>query len=909
MKSWKTKLLVAAAALVGLVIAVGLLKLIFVDFVVDFWWFQSQGMTGYFVIRLIYRYLVFAFFAAIFFAFFYVNFWFASRVVGVDETSPDKNNKNLVKTLHNGLRRMYLPLSIMMALPIAVPMYLSWEKALLFLFGGASGATDPLIGKDISFYLFSLPVYTLIQKDVLVAFIILLVGVVFLYWYESRLLAIHDRALPRRARVHVSALALATVAIVCWGFLLERYQLLYESVNLPIFFGPGYVEMKIILPMIWLTVFFLAATGISVVVSVNRKAGWKVPLVFGLLFLVCILGKNADFFNDMVRKYIVAPNQIARERPYIDANIRSTLAAFGLDAVQTQDFKTQSKPAFDADDPALVRRLQNIPVWDREMLGGVYEELQGIRTYYSFPTIDVDRYTVEGSYRQVYLGAREIQFSKLPESAQNWINLHLQYTHGQGVVMIPAAQAGDEFMTWFIKDIPPRSEFGLSINRTSIYYGLEDKPYAIVPNDAGEIGSPVGDDESIVHYNGDGGVPVNSLWRKLLFAMHFKDRNIFFTAKTNDRSRLLFRRNILDRITHITPFFKLDQDPYVVSTTDGLFWIQDAYTTADNYPLAPAVDGGFNYIRNAVKIVVDAYHGKVTYYVSDSTDPIINAYRRMYPGVFRPLTEMPADLKKHIRYPRDIFLTQVAVYAKYHQQDPERFYRQEDIWEFSKVPVGRELTPANPYYLTLDLIEPGKDDFLLFMPMAPFGRDNLRALIIAGSDGDNYGKIFAYRFPRDQQVYGPAQVHSLVNQDIVISEQFTLWDQEGSEVLLGKMIIEPTGGSLLYIQPVYLQEEGVLKIPQLKRLIMALDDAVVMAPSLEEAAVMLEAELARKSVRRDRNAQKRKSPDRSNRSPADGNAAPPAPAEESSQPAPPGANASGEPLADSPRPGDTTPRP
>jgi uncharacterized membrane protein (UPF0182 family) len=909
MKSWKTKLLVAAAALVGLVIAVGLLKLIFVDFVVDFWWFQSQGMTGYFVIRLIYRYLVFAFFAAIFFAFFYVNFWFASRVVGVDETSPDKNNKNLVKTLHNGLRRMYLPLSIMMALPIAVPMYLSWEKALLFLFGGASGATDPLIGKDISFYLFSLPVYTLIQKDVLVAFIILLVGVVFLYWYESRLLAIHDRALPRRARVHVSALALATVAIVCWGFLLERYQLLYESVNLPIFFGPGYVEMKIILPMIWLTVFFLAATGISVVVSVNRKAGWKVPLVFGLLFLVCILGKNADFFNDMVRKYIVAPNQIARERPYIDANIRSTLAAFGLDAVQTQDFKTQSKPAFDADDPALVRRLQNIPVWDREMLGGVYEELQGIRTYYSFPTIDVDRYTVEGSYRQVYLGAREIQFSKLPESAQNWINLHLQYTHGQGVVMIPAAQAGDEFMTWFIKDIPPRSEFGLSINRTSIYYGLEDKPYAIVPNDAGEIGSPVGDDESIVHYNGDGGVPVNSLWRKLLFAMHFKDRNIFFTAKTNDRSRLLFRRNILDRITHITPFFKLDQDPYVVSTTDGLFWIQDAYTTADNYPLAPAVDGGFNYIRNAVKIVVDAYHGKVTYYVSDSTDPIINAYRRMYPGVFRPLTEMPADLKKHIRYPRDIFLTQVAVYAKYHQQDPERFYRQEDIWEFSKVPVGRELTPANPYYLTLDLIEPGKDDFLLFMPMAPFGRDNLRALIIAGSDGDNYGKIFAYRFPRDQQVYGPAQVHSLVNQDIVISEQFTLWDQEGSEVLLGKMIIEPTGGSLLYIQPVYLQEEGVLKIPQLKRLIMALDDAVVMAPSLEEAAVMLEAELARKSVRRDRNAQKRKSPDRSNRSPADDNATPPAPAEESSQPAPPGANASGEPLADSPRPGDTTPRP
>ncbi len=870
-------MLIAASAIAAIGLAVILLKLIFVDFVVDFWWFQSQGLTVYFLMRLIYRYLVFALFAAIFFGFFTVNFWLASRVVGVAETSPDKNERNLITTLHNGLRRMYLPLSVLMALPIAAPMYAHWKEALLFLFGGASGVTDPLIGKDISFYLLSLPIYTLIQKEVLVAFIILLLGVMFLYWYESRLLAIQDQALPRRARVHISALALATVAIVCWGFLLERFHLLNETVNLPIFFGPGYVEMKIILPMIWLSVIFLAATGISLVVSVNRKSGWKLPVIVGVLFALSVMGKNADFFNDMVRKYIVAPNQIARERPYIDANIRSTLAAYGLDAVQTQDFKTQSKPAFDAEDPALVRRLQNIPVWDREMLGGVYEELQGIRTYYSFPTIDVDRYIVEGSYRQVYLGAREIQFSKLPKSAQNWINLHLQYTHGQGVVMIPAAQAGDEFMTWFIKDIPPRSEFGLSINRTSIYYGLEDKPYAIVPNDAGEIGSPVGDDEAIVHYDGNGGVPVNSLWRKLLFSMYFKDRNIFFTAKTNDRSRILFRRNILDRITHITPFLKLDQDPYIVSTADGLFWIQDAYTTSANYPLAPAVEGGFNYIRNAVKIVVDAYHGKVSYYVSDRTDPIINAYRRMYPGVFRPLAEMPEDLQKHIRYPRDIFLTQVAVYAKYHQQDPERFYRQEDIWEFSKVPQGRDLVPANPYYLTLDLIEPGRDDFLLFMPMAPFGRDNLRALVIAGSDGDNYGKIFAYRFSRDQQVYGPAQVHSLVNQDIVISEQFTLWDQEGSEVLLGKMIIEPSGGSLLYIQPVYLQEEGALKIPQLKRLIMALDDAVVMAPSLEEAAVMLEAELARKSVRRDRNAQTRQSREMSSGSPVENNINPPTP--------------------------------
>jgi uncharacterized protein len=852
MNSWKKRMVIGGAVILALLVGTALLKLIFVNFVVDFWWFQSQGLGFYFFMRHLYRYLVFAFFAFVFFAFFFVNFWIASRFTGLVDRASDEAEEALANRLHKGMQRFYLPLSALMALPIAIPMYLNWEKALMFLFGRASGVSDPLLGKDISFYLFSLPIYTLLQEEILLVAVVLFLGILFLYWYEHRMLAETDASLPRGARVHLSCLGLLIVAVLCWRFLLERYALLYNTANMPVFFGPGYVEMRVTLPIIWSAIVFLAATGIALVVSINRGSGWKLPAIFGLLFALSIVGKNADFAADGVRKYVVAPNQIARERPYIDANIRSTLAAFDLDTVESRDYAIQPKPEFDARDPDLIRRLQNIPVWDREMLGNVYEELQGIRTYYSFPTIDVDRYTVENSYRQVYLGAREIQFSKLPQSAQIWINLHLHYTHGHGLAMIPAAQAGDAFMTWFVKDIPPTSEFGLSSGQNAIYYGLENKPYVIVPNDAGEIGSPVDGDEVIVNYNGTGGVRLNSLWRKLLFAMHFKDLNIFFTTKTNDRSRILFRRHITDRITHITPFFKLDEDPYIVMTDDGLFWIQDAYTTADNYPLAPPVGEGYNYIRNAVKIVVDAYNGKVTYYVADIDDPIIAAFRRMYPGVFGPLDNMPEELRKHIRYPQDMFHTQVTVYAKYHQTSPEKFYRQEDIWEFAKMPQGRDLVPAKPYYLTLDLIESGKEDFLLFMPMSPFGRDNLRALMIAGSDGENYGKLFAYRFSREQQVYGPAQVHSLVNQDVVISEQFTLWDQEGSEVILGKMVIEPTGGSLLYIQPVYLQEEGPLKIPQLKRMIMALGDAVVMAPSLEEAAVKLEAELARKSIRRTR---------------------------------------------------------
>lgn len=833
-----------------LAILIAAVKFIFIDFFVDLWWFQGQGMTSYYLLRLLYPYLILIFFTILFFAIFYVNFRVASHIIGFEDKPDGYKEKKWLKYLNHALRDMYILLSFVMALIVAIPIFKNWEKSLLFLFGSRSGVLDPLFGKDISFYLFSLPIYHLLQKEVLIVVALMLAGVLFIYWYERAATPIEHRIRSHKAHWHTSILVISIFAVLCWGFMLERYDLLYETANLPIFKGPGFVEMTVILPFIWVTVLSLMLTGIFLVLKINRCVGWKMPIIFFLISVIAFLGKDVDTFRDTVRKYIVMPNQMVRDRHYIKASVESTLAAYGLDKVETRDFEMNSAVSFDADDPDTLRRLRNVPVWDKDVLGSVFEELQGIRTYYSFPTIDVDRYWVDGEYRQVYLGAREINNSKLPEVAQNWINTHLQYTHGQGVAMIPAAQAGDEPMTWFIKDIPPQSQFGLSSDQTNIYYGLEDKPYAIVPNSVGEIGSPAGESENIVNYNGKGGIPVNSLWRKFLLATYFKDRDIFFTTKTNKQSRILFRRNITERILHITPFFKLDQDPYIVHTPKGLFWIQDAYTTASNYPIAsPYKAEGFNYIRNAVKIVVDAYNGNVSYYEADPRDPIINAYRKMYPGMFKPISEMPAFLKQHIRYPRDIFTIQMSIYATYHQTNPERFFRQEDNWMFSKIAIGQEFFPATPYYLTLDLLEPGKDEFFLFLPLSPFGRDNLRALMFAGNDLKNYGKIYAYRFPRNQQVYGPAQVHSLVNQDTVISEQFSLWDQQGSELVFGKMIIEPMGGAPLYIQPIYLQEEGPLKIPQIKRLIMALGDAVVMAPSLEEAAVKLEYELRRKSDR------------------------------------------------------------
>lgn len=842
------------ALIIGLLVILGILiatvKFIFLDFFVDLWWFQTQGMKSYYLLRILYPYLILIFFTILFSAIFYVNFRVASRIIGFEDKPDGYKEKKWLKHLNHAFRDMYIILSFVMALIVAIPIFKNWENSLLFLFGSSSGVLDPLFGKDISFYLFSLPIYHLLQKEVLIVVTLMLAGVLFIYWYERAATPIEHRMKSQKARWHTSILVIFIFAVLCWGFMLERYDLLYETANLPVFKGPGYVEMTVILPFIWVTGLSLMLTGIFLVLKIHRCVEWKIPIIFFLIFIIAFLGRNVETLGDAVRKYIVIPNQMVRDRDYIKANVESTLAAYGLDKVEIRDFEMNSAVSFDADDPDTLRRLRNVPVWEKDVLDNVFEELQSIRTYYSFPNIDVDRYWVNGEYRQVYLGAREINNSKLPKAAQNWINTHLQYTHGQGVAMIPAAQAGDESMTWFIKDIPPQSQFGLSSDQTDIYYGMEDKPYAIVPNSVGEIGSSAGDSENIVHYNGKGGIPVNSLWRKFLLANYFKDRDIFFTTKTNNQSRILFRRNITERILHITPFLKLDEDPYIVHTPKGLFWIQDAYTTASNYPIAsPYKEEGFNYIRNSVKIVVDAYNGNVSYYEADSSDPIINAYRKMYPGMFKPLSEMPASLKQHIRYPRDIFTIQMSIYATYHQTNPERFFRQEDNWTFSKIAIGQEFFPAVPYYLTLDLLEPGKDEFFLFLPLSPFGRDNLRALMVAGNDLENYGKIYAYRFPRNQQVYGPAQVHSLVNQDTVISEQFSLWDQQGSELVFGKMIIEPMGGSPLYIQPIYLQEEGPLKIPQIKRLIMSLDGAVVMAPSLEEAAVKLEHELRRKSDR------------------------------------------------------------
>jgi hypothetical protein len=845
-KRW---LYILAAALLGLSGLYLLFGLIFTDFLVDIWWFQSVGYSFYFWQKLLYRYLVFAGFTLLFFLVFFLNFWVATRFLGrvplaeIKEVSFARlRYRRLLETFRQKSLKFYIPFSLILAIVVAFPLYHRWEDALLYVFAPPAGLLDPIYGKDVGYYLFSLPIYQLLLWELLFAVVLMFLGLSLLYWRESRILFDQDLHLPWGAKVHLSFLAFIAFLIGAWVFILQRHNLLYDRSHVPLFFGPGYAEIWVILPLIWLSILFLLGVAASLIFFIHTRKGLKVLVVFTALLFLTMGARYSPFLPNLVQKYIVTPNEIAREKTFITYNIQATLAAFDLAGVETRDYPISDIP-WDLRGPKVQAALRNIPVWDKEALLQVFQELQELRTYYDFNAVDVDRYTVNNVYQQVFLAPRELNHQKLPAAAKNWVNERLKFTHGNGVVMIPAAQRGEDPMTWFIRGIPPRSDYGFKIEQPGVYYGLGKCPPVIVPNDSREIGYPENSVNVMVDYAGRGGVPVSSFFRKLIFALYFQEKDIFFTTQTNARSRMQFRRNILERIHTLTPFFILDKDPYIVVTPQRLYWIQDAYTVSNRYPYSQSYNKEINYIRNSVKIVVDAYDGTVDYYLADPRDPIIRAYSRIYPGLLKGMDRLPADLKAHIRYPKDIFDIQMSIYAKYHQTDPEVFYKQEDIWEFSMLPDDGKTVRMEPRYLTLSILDKEKDEFILLCPMNPKARTNLRSLCVAGCDGPNYGKIVVFRFPKGVLVHGPQQVEAFINQDTALSQQFTLWNQMGSQVERGKMIMLPIGEAIAYVQPVYLKATAGATIPQLKRLILSKGEVVVMETSLEQGLAALEARI------------------------------------------------------------------
>lgn len=830
----------------------------FLDLFIDYWWFGTLDLQTYFMRRVGFRYITFLGVIFTFFLVFFFNFFVASRFLGgtIPKGSGDeattKKYRKIIRLFRAGSLRVYTPLSLLLAVPIAIPFYEYWEKGLLFFYGTRSGTVDPAFGHDISYYLFSLPIFSLLQNRLSVVFLLLFVAILVLYLVENRLLKKSAQVMPRGAKAHLTFLFLVVAAIQAWGIYLKRFALLYTDAHLPLFYGPGTAEMWVQLPSIWLALLFFIATALSLVWLALRRKGWRKLVFFTAGFSFFFWAGNDDFMTRMLQEYYVTPNELVRERDYIANNIKSTLVAYGIDAVETRSYAAREKATIikDAD---VQRSLRNIPVWDRELLDDVYKQEQSFKRHYAFPSVGVDRYTVAGKYQQVYLATRELDLEKLPKDAQNWINQHLQYTHGYGVVVTPAAQGGDETMTWFLRDMPPRSDYGFTLKQPGIYFGLGNYKYAIVPNEIGEIDHPGEAAVNVLtNYAGQGGVPLKGILRKAMFWAYFRDQDIVLTTKTNKKSKILLHRNIIDRIQKIAPFFLLESEPYVVVTEKGTYWIQDAYTVSDRYPNAQMYQGKLNYIRNSIKFVVDAYHGTVACYLADEQDPIAKTYQKIYPSLIRPMDKMPKEIRKHLRYPKLLFKIQMEMYSRYHQIEPEAFYRQEDNWELSRIErAGRSFT-IQPYYLTLNMLDPEQQDFLLICPMSPMGRNNLRSLSIAGCDGQNYGKLVVYSFPEGKQVYGPSQVDALIDQDTEIAQQLTLWDQAGSQVIRGRTIILPVGEMILYIQPVYLSSTARLKIPELKRLIVSQGDIVAMSATLEEAFQRLEEKLNDRQERKNK---------------------------------------------------------
>jgi len=839
-RSWRR----TTATIIGTVIIGGglilLLAFYMVHFLVDLWWFDSVGYDFYFWQRLLYRYAVFTVVTAVFFFLFFLNFRIGTRHLrnkkaSSDGTPPLKKKGRMLRT---GSPYFFIPLSLILAIVVALPLFQNWEKFLFFLLGPDSGIQDTIFGRDVSYYLFSYPIYTLMQERLLIAFLVVLAGSAILYGLEYGTRASERKGFPKQSVWHLRILVGIVFLLGMWRYGLQWYGLVYTGHHEPLFFGPGYLEMKYELPLIWGQILLLAGTGIAVMIGFTRRKSFIAGGILAACFCLIMGLRNTDYVREEIYRYWVQPDRLEREKPFIDKDVRATLHGYRLQDVTVRNFRPELLTS-SIDTPSVKDVLRNVPLWEEDELKAVYDQLQVLRTYYDFSRISVGRYTVGKKYQQVFLAVRELDYDRLPGSAKTWVNQHLNYTHGYGFVMNPASQEGDAPLQWFARGLPLESQYGIEMKRPEIYFGVGPfNEFVIAPNVSGEFDYAQEDAFVTSSYQGHGGVLLSSYFSRALFAYYLNDKNIFFSTQLRDDSRILFRRNVLERIRTLAPYLLLDRQIYPVVTPEHLYWVQDAYTTSAYYPNSQPTDfqgRRFNYIRNSVKIVVDAYDGSVDFYVFDHEDPIIRAYERIYPGLFKDQSEMPPGLKTHIRYPRDFFHIQMNIYAKYHQRNPVTFFEQEDAWEFANTLRGQDSMKVRPYYLTLGLINPPNLDFLIVQPMTPLHLDNLRALVVGGCDGDDYGKIIEYAFPKGELVYSPVQISALINAEPAIVEQFNLWDMSGSKMKRGKMVILPVQKTVLYIQPIFLQAETRHPIPELQRVVMTDGHFAVMDASLEGA--------------------------------------------------------------------------
>ena len=798
----------------------------------DWLWYGEVGFTQVFTTVLSLRGWLFLGVGGVVFLFMYGNLWVAARTAAPDVLWELDDQLGLPgrAVLEPLIRRLLLPVIAVIAVLSGLRAGASWEMVVGYVNATPFGAMDPLFGRDLSFFVFELPLWRFVYGGAMTLVIgTLLLSVATYVLLRSLVLTAQGPRLAAGARTHLLGLGAVLLLLRAMGFWLDRYELVYSPRG--VVFGASYTDVHATLPALSVLTALAFLCAAACVLQITRP-GWGF-LVAGLVVLGVVWAGGLGVWPSLLQRFQVTPNELVAERPYIEHNIRMTRQAYGLESITEQDF-----PAEDRLTSAAIERnsltIKNIRLWDHRPLLTTFAQLQEIRTYYKFTGVDVDRYTVNGEYRQIMLSTREMSYQHLPSRV--WINEHLTFTHGFGLVAGPVNRITPEGLPdLWVKDIPPNASGGFpKITRPEIYYGELSNEYVIVRTKSQELDYPAGDQNVYSRYSGRGGVPMDGFLRKLAFAIRFGEIKILLSDDLTSESRLMIYRRVAERVRQATPFLRFDDDPYLVVTGDGrLVWIVDGYTTTDRYPYAQP-ERGLNYIRNSVKATVDAFDGTMVFYVADPKDPLIRTWARAFPGLFTQLERMPAELRPHVRYPEDLFSIQAKMYGTYHMQDPQVFYNKEDLWTIPHLTHDGRSRQMEPYYTIMRLPGEKREEFVLLSGFNPARRDNMIAILAARSDAPNYGSLIAYTFPKQKLVYGPRQIDARISQDPVISSAISLWNQQGSRVIRGSMLAIPIEESLIYVQPLYLSaEQGAL--PELRRVIVAFGNQIAMEPTLEQS--------------------------------------------------------------------------
>jgi hypothetical protein len=805
----------------------------FANFYLDWLWFGELGYRELFLRSLTASFALGAAVFAIAFVVIYVNLLIALSSIDAPYVvlGPISDVVRTPVLQSRQLRTLATVAAVAGGLLLGVVASSAWLDWLRFRNAVPFGARDPILGHEVSFYVFTLPFLQFVRGLLVAVLGLSFIGSAVIYVLAG-LLSFTTRAgmaIGRPARRHLSLLVASAMLVLAFGAWLDTANLLVSPAGSGVVFGASYADIEARLPALRvLIVLALAGAALAVFHAFSSRL-WPIAAAIGL-YMVGIAGSGV--YANVIQRLVVSPNEQVKETPFIIHNVEATRRAFAIDRVEERTVSGDATLTQE-DIKRNAETLENVRLWDHQPLLDTFGQLQEIRTYYDFTSVDNDRYEIDGKYRQIMLSARELNSSSLPN--RTWINERLTFTHGYGLTLGPVNQVTAEGLPeLLIKNLPPESTTNLQVTQPSIYFGELASDHVFVMTETREFDYPKGDDNVYTTYEGTGGVPVGGLFRRLMFSVGLGSYQLLFSNDITADSRVLYHRNISDRLQTLAPFLMYDADPYLVVSDGRLFWMRDAYTTTDHYPYSTPATSRINYIRNSVKIVIDAYNGTTTFYLADERDPLALTLARIFPSLFRKLDEMPPDLRRHVRYPETMFAIQAAMYSTYHMTNPAVFYNKEDQWEVPAIDVEGSPISMEPYYTIMKLPGAQSAEFIQMLPLTPRRRDNLAAWMVARSDDPNYGHLMVFQFPKQKVVFGPRQIVGRINQDQVISPQITLWNQQGSQVIQGTLLVIPIEESLLYIRPLYLRGVGG-RIPELKQVIVAYQNQIVMEATLDAA--------------------------------------------------------------------------